>query len=481
MKKSTETPKKRVVIIGAGPAGLTAGYELIQHGFKVTILESDSVIGGISRTVRHNGFRFDIGGHRFFSKNQDIEAWWKKMLGDEFLDRPRFSRWFYRGKFFHYPIQLIDLLKTFGIKESLHILLSYAQTKLFPIKPERTLADWCVNNFGARLAKPFFIDYNQKLWGVHPSKLSKDFAFQRIRGISFFSVLKDRFKKFFKPKDVSIKSLIKTFRYPKYGPGQMWETVAKKIQTSGGRILTQHIVTRIHHQDGKILSISVKTPSGEKKFFADFVLSTMPLKELVASLSPAPPQDVLRAANELSFRDFITVSLMIDQRIPLQDTWVYTHEESMRSIRVQFFHNWSPFMVPNRNSSCVGFEFTCSAGDFLWNASDEDMVSLAKSYLRKLCENYSESVFDAKVIRMRNVYPVYTLGYKGKIEKIKEYLLSTFKNHSLQPIGRGGLHKYNNSDHSMMTAFLAVKNILGEGNYDQWNVNSDAEYHEEQR
>ena len=214
MKKSTETPKKRVVIIGAGPAGLTAGYELIQHGFKVTILESDSVIGGISRTVQHNGFRFDIGGHRFFSKNQDIEAWWKKMLGDEFLDRQRLSRWFYRGKFFHYPIQLIDLLKTFGIKGSLYIFLSYIRTKLFPIKPERTLADWCVNNFGARLARPFFIDYNQKLWGVHPSKLSKDFAFQRIRGISFFSILKDRFKKFFKPK---LKTPTYTFRLLRTG------------------------------------------------------------------------------------------------------------------------------------------------------------------------------------------------------------------------------------------------------------------------
>ncbi|QQS15370.1 MAG: NAD(P)/FAD-dependent oxidoreductase [Candidatus Moraniibacteriota bacterium] len=478
MKKSTETPKREVVIIGAGPAGLTAGYELTQRGFKVTILESDRVIGGISRTVRHNGFRFDIGGHRFFSKNQDIEAWWKKMLGDEFLDRPRLSRWFYRGNFFHYPIQLIDILKTFGVRESLHIFLSYIRTKLFPIRPGYTLADWCINNFGARLAKPFFLDYNRKLWGIHPSKLSKDFAFQRIRGISFFSVLKDRLKKLFKPGDTSIKSLIKTFRYPKYGPGQMWETVAKKIQNSGGHILTQHIVTQIHHRDGKILSISTQTPSGRKEFLADFVLSTMPLKELVTSLSPAPPQNILCAANELSFRDFITVSLMIDGRIPLQDTWIYTHEESMQSIRVQFFHNWSPFMVPNKNSSCVGFEFTCSLGDPLWKANDKDLVDLAKSYLQKLCGDYSKSVFDAKVIRMKNVYPVYTLGYKEKVEKIKGCLLSTFKDYSLQPIGRGGLHKYNNSDHSMMTAFLAVKNILGEGNYDQWNVNSDAEYHE---
>lgn len=478
MKEPSETPKKRVIIIGAGPAGLTAGYELLQREFKVTILESDSVIGGISRTVRHNGFRFDIGGHRFFSKNQDIEAWWKKILGDEFLDRPRFSRWFYQGKFFHYPIRIIGLLRTLGLRESLRILLSYIKARLFPIKPEDTLADWCINNFGARLAKPFFLDYNLKLWGIHPSKLSKDFAFQRIRGISFISILKDCFNKFINPKNASVKSLIQTFRYPKYGPGQMWETVAHKIYNFGGHILMQHTVTQIQRNENGVFSISTKTPAGEKRFSADFILSTMPLKELITSLLPKPPSDILQAAHELSFRDFITVALMLNKRIPLKDTWIYSHEENMRSIRVQFFHNWSPFMVPDKHTSCAGFEFTCSAGDALWNASNEELIDMARSYLQELCGKYSEFVFDAKVIRMKNVYPMYTLGYKERTEKIKGYLAATFKNHSLQPIGRGGLHKYNNSDHSMMTAFLAVKNILGEGNYDQWNVNSDAEYHE---
>ncbi len=479
MKGSAETPERRkVLIIGAGPAGLTAGYELVQRGFEVTILESDGIVGGISRTVQHNGFRFDIGGHRFFSKNETVERWWKEMLGDDFLDRPRLSRWHYRGKFFDYPIRPFEMLKIFGFSGSCKTVLSYLKSRVFPIQPERSLADWCENNFGHYLAKPFFIDYNLKLWGIHPSKLSKNFASQRIRGVSFSSVIKDRVRKFFKSRS-SVKSFIETFHYPKYGPGQMWETVAKKIREAGGTILIGHNVRNIRVGNNGTTFVQSVSNEGESEFSGDYILSTMPLKELVASISPKPPEDILLSASRLSFRDFITIALMIGEKLPVRDTWIYTHEESFRSIRVQFFQNWSPFMVPNEDVSCIGFEYACSRGDDLWNMDDSDLVDMAKSELKKLGLAHQDKVFDTKVIRMKNVYPTYALGYEGNVEKIKEYLRSTFKNHALQPIGRGGLHQYNNSDHSMMTAFLAVKNINGEGCFDPWEVNSDAGYHEE--
>ena len=474
-----KTSNRHVIVIGSGPAGLTAGYELTRRGFAVTILESDAVLGGIARTVEHNGFRFDIGGHRFFSKNKDIEAWWKEMLDKDFLVRPRLSRWYYRGNFFHYPIRPIEMLKTFGFVDSLKIILSYLRAKLLPIRPERSLADWCINNFGQYLAQPFFINYNLKLWGIHPSKLSKDFAFQRIKGVSFFGVFKDWFKKLCGVENDSVKSLINAFEYPRYGPGQMWEATAKKIRDGGGTILIHHKVTRICRDTGNTLSVTANFNGSEKIFSGDFVLSTMPLKELVVSISPEPPQEVLLAAKNLLFRDFITVALMIHGKIPLRDTWVYTHEENFRSIRAQLFQNWSPFMVPSGDDSCVGFEYTCSENDSLWKMSDEQLIKLAKSELEKLDFVHMDTVFDARVIRMRNVYPTYDLEYRKNVETIRKYLTSEFKGYSLQPIGRGGLHKYNNSDHSMMTAILAVKNIAGEGRFDPWNVNSDAQYHEE--
>ena len=280
-------------------------------------------------------------------------------------------------------------------------------------------------------------------------------------------------------KDNKIKSLIEEFNYPKYGPGQMWERAAEMIKRNRGEILTNHKVIRIEHKNGKIISVVAKTPSGKNKFFADYVISTMPLKELIFSLNPKPNAEVIRAAKKLAFRDFITVGLMINQRLSIKDNWVYTHDKGMKPIRVQIFNNWSPFMVPNSGKSCIGFEYTCNAGDRLWKKDNKQLIKQAKSDLAKLGFADLKNVFDAKVVKMKNVYPVYLLDYKENVNKIKDYIRKTFKNNELQPIGRGGLHRYNNSDHSMMTAFLAVKNIKGEGNYDQWQVNQDAQYHEE--
>jgi protoporphyrinogen oxidase len=475
--------QKKVLIVGAGPAGLTAGFELLNRGFQVTILEADKTfVGGISRTVEYKGYRFDIGGHRFFSKNQEVMKWWEDMLKDDFLKRPRLSRWYYRKKFFQYPIKLMEMLWVFGPIDSARIFVSYLKFKFFPIKPEVSLADWCINNFGYFLAKPFFLDYNYKLWGVTADKLSKDFSAQRIKGISFFNTIKDALMTMFKIKGEKVsKSLIDEFNYPKLGPGMMWEKVAKVIRQKGGQIVMDRKVEKIIHSDGKISKVITKNSQGSQAEYSgyDYVLTTMPLKEVVLSMDPIVPQEVIDAANNLTFRDFITVAIMLNKKDLPPDDWVYTHDEGLRSIRIQIFKNWSPFMVPDQDKSCVGFEFVANEGDELWNMSDEELINIAKTDIEKLGFAKSTDVFDAKVVKLKNVYPTYLIGYQDKVDTIKDYLQKTFKGYALQPIGRGGQHRYNNSDHSMMTAILAVRNIAGEGKYDPWEVNSEAEYHEE--
>ncbi len=472
--------KKTVAIIGAGPAGLTAGYLLVKKGYDVTILEMDEkYLGGISRTVEHKGFRFDIGGHRFFSKNKEVNKFWDEILKEEFIQTPRLSRWYYRGKFFHYPIRPFELLKVFGIFESTLIVLSYFKAKVFPINPEVTLTDWCINNFGKHLATPFFINYNKKLWGVDPSELSKDFTLQRIKGVSFTGTIANSVKNLFKIQDKTAKSFIKTFKYPKLGPGMLWEKVAKLIELNNGKIVLGAKVTKISIENYKIKNLEYLKDNKTIELKCDYVLSSMPLKELVLNIDPLPPKEVTEAAEKLTYRDFITVALMIDNANMPPDNWIYTHDEHIKAIRIQLYKNWSKYMVPDKSKSCIGFEYVCLEGDELWSRSDKQLIELAKAELEFLGFAKKEEIFDGSVVRMKNVYPVYLLDYAEHVAKIKKYLQNLTKSYSLQPIGRCGLHRYNNSDHSMMTAFLSVKNILGEGNFDQWQVNSDAEYHEE--
>lgn len=478
--------KKTVAIIGAGPAGLTAGYLLAKKGFAVTILEMDEkYLGGISRTVEYKGFRFDIGGHRFFSKNEDVNKFWDEILKEEFIQTPRLSRWYYRGKFFHYPIRPFELLKVFGILESVLIVSSYLKAKIFPIKPEVTLADWCINNFGKHLATPFFINYNKKLWGINPSKLSKDFTLQRIKGVSFTGTILNSIKSLLKIQDKTSKSFIETFKYPKLGPGMLWEKVGKLIELNNGKIVLGAKVTKVVVEGWKVGRLEYVR--GEKvedckveRLECDYVLSSMPLKELIHSIEPEPSKEILKAADNLCYRDFITVALMIDKEKMPPDNWIYTHDEHIKAIRIQLYKNWSKFMVPDKSKSCIGFEYVCLEGDELWSKSDKELIELAKSELEFLGFANDNEIIDGSVVRMKNVYPMYLLDYSEHVNKIKHYLQNLTKSYSLQPMGRCGLHRYNNSDHSMMTAFLCVKNILGEGNFDQWIVNSDAEYHEEE-
>lgn len=473
---------KSVLIIGAGPAGLASAYEILKNSknFKVTIVEEESIIGGISRTEEYHGFRFDIGGHRFFTKNKEIEDLWKEVLNEDLLVRPRLSRWFYKQKFFNYPINPVEILKVFGPIESIKIMISYVYTKIFPRK-EKSLEDFYINQFGRYLAKPFFLDFNKKLWGIPCDQLSMDFGKQRVKGVSAISVIIEYLKKILGVKDKKVvKSLIDEFFYPKYGPGMMWDKIRILIEKKGGKILKEHKVVKVIHKNWKIKEVVIKNKNKTKKLKTDYILSTMPLKEFVLSLEPRPQKEVIDAANFLKFRDFISVALILNKKDVFPDTWLYTHDPGMRTIRIQNFKNWSPWLVPNENQTGLGFEYVCSVGDDLWSKGDEEMVKQAISDLEKTKFANKENVIDSKVIRLRNVYPVYNLDYKEKVSIIKNYLGNfnkKIKNH-IQPMGRGGMHRYNNQDHSMYTGILAARNLLGK-NFDLWKVNEDAEYHEE--
>lgn len=468
--------RQRVIIMGAGPAGLTAAYELLKKGYQVTVLEKDEVyVGGISKTVRYKDYRFDIGGHRFFSKNQEVVSWWQNIMQDDFLTRPRISRWLYKQKFFSYPINIFEILAKFGFIFAFRVVFSLTRRKIFPIKPENNLDVWFRNNFGDYLAKPFFIDYNQKLWGMPCERLAVDFAAQRIKGVSIGNTIIESLKSIFHIKN-SVKSFIHEFYYPKFGPGELWERVAQFINENGGEILLGHEVIRLSTNGNRVQSVTVKVGGEEKVMHADHFLSTIPYKELALAVQPHLPKDVIAAAEGLKFRDFITVALVVKKAFITKDTWVYTHDKDMKPIRFQNFRNWSPYMVPNDDESVIGLEYTCNCDDDFWGMSDGELIQQGKHDFLHLGFAQADEITDAAVVRTRNVYPVYEIGYAEKVKTIRT-ALERFTN--LHACGRGGIHHYNNSDHSMMTAFLAVKNIeLGERRYDVFKVNNDAEYHE---
>jgi len=463
---------EKAIIIGAGPAGLTTAYELVKRGIKPIIIERDSIVGGIARTIQYKDYRFDIGGHRFFTKNKEIENMWKEIMKDDFLTRQRLSRWYFQKKFFEYPIKPFEIIWKFGFKSILFIL-SYLKSKAFPIKPEISAQDWYCNQFGNYLGKMFFTNYNEKLWGIPCSQLSPDFGKQRVKGVTFFSTIMSHFRK------TLVKSLIDSFQYPKYGPGMMWEKMKEFIEKRGGQFLFNQEVICINHKNNKIYSVTIS--NSEKTISdvsCDYVFSSMPLPSLITSLNPNVPFEIIEIASKLKFRDFVTISLIINKKEVFPDNWIYTHDEGMKCIRIQNYNNWSPYMNSKKGTTCLGFEYTCQENDDFWKLPDEDLKFIAVQDLIKTGFAEEKDVIDFKVIKMKEAYPIYDLNYKENVEKIKEYL-KQFKN--LQCIGRGGLFKYNNMDHSMMTSILAVKNFFEEGNYDVWNVNADAEYHEENR
>jgi protoporphyrinogen oxidase len=472
--------KPSVICIGAGPAGLTAAYHLTKSGVPVTVLERDPVnVGGISRTESYKGFRFDIGGHRFFSKSAEIEALWQEILGDQFIDRPRKSRIFYRGKLFDYPLRAVDALLKLGILESFLCMASYARARLMPTASPKNFQEWVTNQFGARLFGIFFKTYTEKVWGMKCSEISADWAAQRIKGLSLGkAVWHALVPKKLASRGETVKTLIDSFRYPRLGPGQMWEAAAGKVEQHGGKVLRGHTVTGVARDpSGKWVITSIDGDGTRHCFEADHVISSAAIRDLVGGLEPAPPAAVQAAANDLKYRDFVTVVLVVKDRGRFDDNWIYIHEPGVKVGRIQNFKSWSPELVPDPALNCYGLEYFCFEGDNLWTSDDQALIDLARRELVELGLAAADEVIDGHVIRQPKAYPVYDDAYQQNVDVIRTWIERDAA--GLHLVGRNGMHKYNNQDHAMMTALLTAENILaGHAKWDVWQVNQDAEYHE---
>ncbi|OGA13617.1 MAG: hypothetical protein A3H32_09135 [Betaproteobacteria bacterium RIFCSPLOWO2_02_FULL_63_19] len=521
----------RAVIIGAGPAGLTAAYELAKAGVRnIVVLEATRDIGGLAKTVNYKGNRIDIGGHRFFSKSDWIMDWWLNMLplvrevdlnekdrvlllayqgkrhalgtaseapaSDErvMLVRSRLSRIYFNGRFFDYPVKAnVETALKLGLWRSATFAASYLRAALFPIRPERTLEDFFVNRFGRRLYLQFFKAYTEKVWGKQCSQISAEWGAQRIKSLSVGTALRHAILKLIGGDSTGIgqaeqTSLIERFLYPKYGPGLMWETTAERLRELGVTIVAEAPVIRLEHDGTCIRAACARMPGGEEQCYeADFFLSTMPIRDLVLGLAPAPPQRVREVAGGLEYRDFITVGLLYRRMLPtsagqgatnlVPDNWIYVQDSGVKVGRLQIFNNWSPHMVRDANSVWIGLEYFCQEGDELWETSDPELVKLGIEEMRRLRLASAADYLDGVVIRMPKAYPGYYGSY-AFFGELREYL---DKIPNLFLIGRNGMHRYNNQDHSMLSAKLAVEAVLS-GSGDKapiWDVNIDDEYHEE--
>ncbi len=470
-----EQPK--VVIIGAGPAGLTAAYELaVRHGITPTILESDSVVGGISRTVERDGWRFDIGGHRFFTKVKEVEAFWHEILDDDdFMLRPRMSRIYYEGKYYDYPLKASNALKNLGIWEALLCVMSYVWARIRPPKDQTTLEGWIVARFGWRLYKHFFKTYNEKLWGVPTNKMPADFAAQRIKNLSLFNAVANALLPKRNQKDIT--SLIEEFQYPKYGPGMMWERCRDLVEARGVKVVMSSRVVGIRHADGRAVAVVAESADGTRtEYPCDHVISSMPISQLLAAMDPPATESARAAATDLRYRDFLTVALVVPETDSFPDNWIYVHSRDVQVGRIQNFGSWSPYLV-KEGRTCLGLEYFVFEGDETWNAADEDLVEQGKRELKILGLVEPAVVEAGYVVRMPKAYPFYDERYKANVARIVEWLDDCAPN--VHPVGRNGMHRYNNQDHSMFTAMLTAENIAKGTHHDVWNVNVEEEYHEE--
>ena len=474
--------KANVVIIGAGPAGLTAGYLLSKNDVDVVVLEANPVyVGGISRTVTYKGFHFDIGGHRFFSKSKAVEDLWTELLPNDMLIRPRSSRIFYGGKFFSYPLKPIEALLKLGVLRSTLCILSWLKARLFPVRNPRNFEEWVSNQFGRRLFNTFFKSYTEKVWGMSCKEISADWAAQRIKGLSLGSAIKNGLipQRYNGDRSKVIKTLINSFRYPRRGPGMMWEVCAEKMTALGGKLEMGCRVTACSFDEASgNWTVEYRDHQGETRVIgAQHVISTAPLRELVCGLSPAVSERTRHAAQNLKYRDFLTVVLILKDRQMFNDNWIYIHDPSVKVGRVQNFRSWSPEMVPEADKVCYGLEYFCFEHDGLWDSSDSHLIDLAKRELVQIGLAKEGDFVDGCVVRQKKAYPVYDDDYAQNVALIRQELETRYPN--LHVVGRNGMHKYNNQDHAMMTAMLCVENILADAKlYDLWQVNSDAEYHE---
>jgi len=472
-----------VAIIGAGPAGLTAGYLLTKQGKTVAIIEKDDTyVGGISRTVEHEGYRFDIGGHRFFSKSQQVVDLWNEILPDDFIQRPRMSRIYYEGKFYSYPLRAFEALSNLGILRSTACMVSYLRYKLFPIAEVKSFEDWTTNQFGKKLYSIFFKTYTEKVWGMPCDEMSADWAAQRIKGLSLWSAVIDGLKRSMglnkKPNDgQAAKTLLETFRYPRLGPGMMWDAARDKILATGkGQIIMGHGLEQLAADSDGGWRMTATNQDGEKIVVtAKDAISSAPMRQLAARMHPLP--DTTLNASNLKYRDFLTVALKIKSEDLFPDNWIYIHDEKVQVGRVQNFRSWSPEMVPDEGVACVGLEYFCFENDGLWSSSDDDLIELAKKEMEILGLCDPADVIGGAVVRQEKAYPVYDEDYAANVEAMRAELEE--KHPTLHLVGRNGMHRYNNQDHAMMTAMLTTENILaGSRVYDTWCVNEDAEYHE---
>ena len=463
-----------VIIIGGGPAGLTAGYELMKHGVESIIIEKSDKVGGISRTETYKGYRFDIGGHRFYTKVSEVQEIWEEILGYDFIQVPRLSRIYYDGKFYDYPLSIFKALNNLGASQSTIILLSYLKAKLKrqfnpQFEPE-TFEEWVTDCFGKQLYRTFFKTYTEKVWGIPCSQIRADWAAQRIQNMSLKqAVINSIFG------SQNAKSLIKTFDYPRLGPGMMWERCQEILDNAGSPVHLNTEVIRVEHEERRIIQVVAKQGNRHFELSGDCFINSMPISLLARRLDPPPPHYVLEAARGLKYRDFLIVSLVIDQENLFPDNWIYIHSPQFNVGRIQNFKNWSPKMVPDIAKTCLGMEYFCSEGDAVWEMSDSELIELASQEIVgldlgvKICD-----IEDGCVIRQRKAYPVYDGDYRKHLKVLQDYF-KTFEN--LQTVGRNGMHRYNNQDHSMLTALLAARNVLGE-NHDLWNVNVERSYYE---
>ena len=468
---------RTLFVIGGGPAGLTAAHEIQARSadHRAAVFEAGDRVGGISRTEMANGYRFDIGGHRFFTKVPEVQAMWDDVMGDEFITVPRLSRIYYRGKYFAYPLKLRNALENIGPYESLRILASYLKWQVRPHRVEETFEQWVVNRFGGRLYQHFFASYTQKVWGIPPNRIRADWAAQRIKNLSLRKAVWNAISG---ANDTV--SLIEEFKYPRLGPGQMWERVRDRVRASGGSVETGRAVRRIARSGARVTGLDVvdlTTGTADHQVVApdEHVINSMALRDLIHAFDPPPPDAVRQAADRLRYRDFLIVTLVLAVPDPFPDNWIYIHEPDVKVGRIQNFRAWSPDMLPDDETASIGMEYFCQAGDGLWSMDDAALRELATEELESLGLAEAKDVIGAAVIRQPKAYPVYDGDYQEALAVVSDWLRGL---ENLQTVGRNGLHRYNNQDHSMLSAMLAAQNVLG-ANHDVWDVNVDRSYHEE--